>query len=372
MPILSLTKPLTGLFRREKCGWIGIDVGSASLKIAQVESRAGELVIAASALVENPHSADWASGAQDLSWIGRAIREDFLEFYRLKTAPAACVLSPAVTEVRAIELPAGTDDELRAMAEEELKTSFPERADDLQFDLWDAPVPGTDPAAGTATFSALVTSRGLTERVAAEIASCGLDCRVLDGQPWTASRAAQLLLQTERRQSTIAILDWGHLTAQLIVMRQGQPLFARAMRDCGLGGVVSSISQHLNIPAADVPHLLSVYGLPGAGTEVNGQQRLRQLLGDLLADSLKKLVDELAKTLQYLKLQWAAQAPEYLVLIGGGAAIRNIEVHLSESLEMSVETWRLPGASPAGEQFGQVPPPMLANAVALSILAWSS
>lgn len=376
MPILSLPSPLTSLFRREQLGWIGIDVGSAALKIAQIERRSGKTVIAASALVENPYPNDWMSEAQDLSWIRRALQENLLEFHRLGSAPAACVLSPSATEIRAIELPGGSDDELRAMAEEELKTSFPERADDLQFDLWEAPTPGAEANSATATLNALVTSRKLTERVASEIAACGLDCRVLDGQPWSATRAAQLALQGERAQTSVAILDWGCTTAQLTVARQGKPLFTRSMRDCGLSGVVNSISQGLSISAADVPHLLSTYGLPAPGAAAGEQQRLRQLLGDMLADSLKRLVDELTKTLQYLKLQWAAHAPEHLLLIGGGAAIRNVDANLKEALEMPVETWRLPGDSNGNEQLneqlGDVPPQLLANAVALSGLAWQS
>jgi Tfp pilus assembly PilM family ATPase len=135
---------------------------------------------------------------------------------------------------------------------------------------------------------------------------------------------------------------------------------------------VTAISQGLNIDASDVPHLLTTYGLPAENGGNSEQQRLRQLLGDMISDPMKKLVDELTKTTQYLKLQWGDHAPEQLLLIGGGGAICNVDSYLAESLELPVACWRLPGAANSAASPGEPPQQILANAIALSTLAWQS
>ena len=116
--------------------------------------------------------------------------------------------------------------------------------------------------------------------------------------------------------------------------------------------------------------------MPGHGGLPNRDQgaceELQSVIEEVTAQPMNRFVDELNRTLTFLRQQRRALAPEKLVLFGCGATVGNISQFLCDKLDLPVEPWRLEGAETLGNAGHAVPLPLLGPAIALSSLAWST
>lgn len=354
------------LIRRRKLGWIGVDVGTQTVKIAQVSLHEGRPRIVQGIAVTNQAGSllDETDTAAD--WITRAVRNGLTARRGFHGSTAACTLSGAATELRAIDLPAGTDDQCRELVLEELGGL--ERIRNVQFDYWDVPTPGDGNPERLRQVNVLSVSRPLADRVAECLLDAGLTCRVLDGRPFALARAGRWLASM-KTTAPVGILDWGHSTATLVIARDGRPLFTRTLRDVGLKRFTDAVARGFGFTAEECRFLLSTYGLPDPVRESTLELvELQHAVAQVGKDPLAQFVDELDRTLTYLKTQRPGIAPGRLWLCGGGATIRNADAHLASVVDLPISRWKL---SRSCDVKG-APAELLAQAMALSALAWES
>jgi Tfp pilus assembly PilM family ATPase len=213
-------------------------------------------------------------------------------------------------------------------------------------------------------------------QTAREIERAGLECRVLDGQPLCVARAVEMI-QPQGSTSAAAALDWGYEHATLSIVRHGLPQFTRELRRCGMGRIVGTVGQGLGVSPDDAQQLVTQYGLPtDAAGDAGGRgdetvQQLQSILLEITAAPLAELVAEIEKTLHYLRFQRPELHPQSVVVMGGGAAIRHVEQHLSPRLSLPLSLWTTPLGSARLESGHRLNLPMLAGAIALSALAWA-
>jgi len=255
-PASASRKPALSSWLKSRHGWIGIDIGTRSTKLAQLERVGDKLQLAAHWIIDD--------------YVGVPLTKDRLQCHgglpfqsKLQEARsmfrgrrAAATLPLGMTELRSLELPAGSDDELRNMMHEELLADCADRVE-LCFDYLPAQAP--DSAEGDmGSFSAFAAAAGIATSTANSIYRSGLDCEVLDSLPCALARATQLCEPLEC-ETPLAALDFGYSSAVLVVAIGGQLLFTRQLRGCGLQMLLKPLQDSLKLSAAEVQQLLSRY-----------------------------------------------------------------------------------------------------------------
>ena len=113
-----LTRHARRLFRRRTTGWIGVDVGTCAIKVAQVEhDRTGWRLITSRII---PIQGGQEVNEQALSdgSVGQTIRAGLAACSGFRGRKAACALPMSVMDLLSLELPCASDSEIRQMVEQ--------------------------------------------------------------------------------------------------------------------------------------------------------------------------------------------------------------------------------------------------------------
>ena len=360
-------------FSIHKKGWIGIDLGTRAVKLAQVERSGAGLRIASSVVMPRTHvsrdSEDAA--AQDCAWSGRDLLAALSLNTRFSGRKVACTLPMHFTDLHALTVPPGEPEERRAMVAHELSSMFSGNEQQREFEFWETQWAAGEGSPAREDVNVLSVPRPVVARVVQSLSDAGLLCQVLDGFPFALARAVKLTRTTGRAGLTGAV-HWGFGSGTFCVVSDGTPLFTRHLRNCGFASLAGAVGGALGVSEDEALQLLARDGLPGPDRRVARPSEIQNVIGEVAAHALNELVGELEKTISYLKMQFRGLLPERLCLLGDGAIVNNVTARLSEKVGIPVEMWQLPPAGKNARHDSSVPPAVLATAVALSVLAWTS
>jgi len=349
------------IFARTR-GWIGIDLGTHAVKLAQVERRGGRLQLVDAIAIRRSEA--WPAGDEEPLSSSNEIRAALSLGGNFAGRDAAVTLPMAVCDVRACTIPAAADADTKRAILHELDTVYGDTEATRDYDFWT-----TSAADDEETQNAIAMSipSFWTSRVARDLTESRLIGNVLDGLPLAMARAVTLGTANSSSAQTagpVAALDWGYHRATLCTVEGGRPRFVRTLRNAGFESIVTAVRQRLEVTAEEAQKLLWEHGLPSKATGAGSE--LQEVLEEVTHDAMGSFLDELSKTIGFLQGQRRELAPHRLILFGGGATVRNIAEFLAERVELPAETWRLGGTEP------QVPAALLGPAIALSSLAWSA
>ncbi len=353
-----------------RTGWIGIDIGTGAIKIAQVERTAGRFRIARSVIVHAPEGFRYDHTSLEDGHISEEIRNAISLHGGFIGRAAACVVSMSLCELRTLTSARGSEDEQRELISLELQQDASHAAEPREFDFWDVASASQDEGMDTTQVHVVSVPRSLADSVGTTLLDSKLRGDRLDVVPFCALRAAEMdgtSVTTDMASSrTCVMLDWGYSVATVVVIRNGRPVLARCLRECGLSRLFRRITDRLKLTHIQTDTLLMNYGIRRNRNRDTEADELRDLIAELAFPLLHDLTEELTQTLEFLKMQYAGGSPVELVVCGGGGAVPGVAQHLEATLRIPVRAWRLPLRSADLDQ----PEPILANAAALSVLAW--
>lgn len=340
---------------RSSWGWIGIDLGNRAVKLAQVERVGSQLRLVHSRLLAR--DADDETHRPAIAWWEEVLRSDGC-FDGFRGTQAACVLPASMTELRAMNLPEGSEPERRAMVGNELAASgLASRV----FGFWDSHPPAAQGPTSLENVNVVSLLEEEASCVATMLEDAGVVCNVIDGLPLTLARAVQLA-SLAAPAKPVAAVDWGYTSATFCLLCDRRPIFTRRLRDCGFGLMAAAVRDALAVSHADAEQLLARYGFCGAQTHDGPLRDVQEVLAEIVFEPLAAMVAELDKTLSYPELHRAQVVPQQIWLFGGGATVRNVGPLLSARLGRDVLSWRMPAAEAAA------PIELLGPAIALSLL----
>lgn len=363
---------LRGLRSRPRVGWIGIDIGSHSVKVAQLELVNGRKQIAESAIFPVPASAELTADSLSTGWLTQLLRDELSHHRGFRGRNVACGLSMSVSEFRSLNIPPGSPKERREMIAQELAENGIGVSNAIEFDFWDSDSNPAEASDADTLVNVLSISDGLASQIAEATQRSGLNCQVLDGAPFALARAIAMVSEQMPTGQPIAVLDWGHRAAYFSIIVAGQPVFSRSFKDCGVGGLVAAVGRGLDLSQADCHQLLSTCGVANPQLDHSERTELQELVDDFACELFDQLIVELDKTLSYLRTQRAELIPSEMWLVGGGATIRNVESKLSFETGIPVAPWRLPRRAGLATGVEGQSIELLSQAAALSELGWES
>lgn len=356
------------ILNRQK-GWIGVDVGIRTVKLAQVERVGAELRLCEAVVVQRPTPIE-ADASEETPPVTSEdeIRAALSVGKRFSGRAAACLLSMGACDLAALDVPLGNEAQQRTAIANRLHGANSHGDLDREFDFWPTGVPGDEPRSDSEKVSVLSVSRQWVARLADDLRQAGLHCKILDGLPLALARVIQMATPSRDQQPT-AVVDWGFARTTFYVVMDGRPVFARCLRGCGLDFVAQSLCQALGVSLDEAQRLLARHGVAEPEHGGRTHDELQVVIADAITSPLNTVVHELNRTLSFLKIQRPALVPHRIWLFGGGATVKNITGFLGPRIGIPVDVWQLANASIQDQTGTDCPSGILAPAIAASALA---
>jgi Tfp pilus assembly PilM family ATPase len=350
----------TNLSRRmqwhRRTGWIGIDLGTSTAKFAQAV-RCRDKWLAGPCV-----SWDLPCGRLDgeddpiAAALGRLPNRGALA-HLFAGEQTALALPQSACPVRRINVPQASAEETVALVVEEHQRDE-QQPGDCQVGFWQV-ASSTAHRTGLLAVAATSIETRQAGAVARRLAQRGYRCHVLNATAPMLAKAVELV--EERSPTPCGVLDLGHGTPSLVIVREGWPLFARPLRACGLDKLVEEVAVRLTLTPSDAELLLRHRGF-SAASAAGAPRVCRHVLNRCAARYLSRVAAEVKRTLAFIGQTYPECSPNRFWLAGGGASLPEAEAELGGALGLPVRCWQMRSLA------GPPPSPMFAGAYALSSL----
>ncbi|MEQ8847528.1 hypothetical protein [Botrimarina sp.] len=311
------------MYNASRAGWIGVDLGSRVAKLAQLERANGSLRLAAAAAVVRDTNASLRDDLRAL----RAVAS------RLRGHEAAATLSMSCCT-------------LDALTPEE----SPSRTDCR--DAW-SPVDSAVYQLGADAARVEATAEAFTR--------AGVRCTTIDGAPLALARATEFDSETPGDE-LVAVFDWGETAALLVGAVNGSAVYARRLGSGGFGEFRRAVAERVGLSPSDAEPLL---------IEPPAEPRELRLLRDAVRDASRETIEQARRSLEHLGAKLRRPTPPRLLVTGAASVAPLCVQHLGEALGVDAAPFRA-GKLDRTQQPGAPPDSLLAQAIALSALAWES
>jgi len=312
-----------------KSGWIGVDIGERAIKVAQLR-RDGDRLVLASTAVYRRH-ADSLSLSDDLL-AAKTLSEG------LRGARAAATLT------------------MRDSLVEPVNEGRPEtRAEGRCVDGWEA---------GPVSAYTLSVPAERVEATVDGLSRVGLHCCLIDGPPLAIARVLRLT-PGYRSDELIGALDWGETAVTFVAASGGQARYVRRLAGGGLAAVRDRVAEELGLGEADAEQAILRYGARAADPPTPEAR----VVNEVARAAVRPTIQDLKRSLEHLGGKLKCKGPERIVMLGAGAAAPGLAGIVSAATDRPAEEWRAAGVS---RRSGEAPDCLLAQAIALSALAWEA
>lgn len=347
------------MFRREQKGWLGIDIGTASVKVAQLaRNNMGVRVVATAQVprfapepVETEDSAEVLWSAQGEIRAAIALGGIFRGRHAASTMPMGLCDVHQVSNLDVGE--GGVDFEVRRTIETVTQCS----TDHLEFDVWSA-----DPT-NQQRWNVLAVARPWADRIYFDVVENGYTCHRIDGMPHALARAINLTAHGETLPPS-AVLDWGYNQATFCLVVDGEPVYVRTLKDCSYQAALEGVARELGLTLDEAGVLLEKYGTRGLSCKTENE--VVSMIAELVAEPVRHLTNELTKTLTHVGLQYRNFVPHKLSLFGGGALVGGLARYLTRKLRLETHVWSFDKQQAVEAKHDA----LFGVAMALSSLAW--
>jgi type IV pilus assembly protein PilM len=354
----------------QRYGWIGVDVGTHTVKLAQTVRDGATVRLHRAAVIQRPSA--WTG--ED----GLALEQPITSYPEISAAldcgefegrDAICALPMNACQLRSLSVPPGTDEERRTIIADELAEDWAELRNPMEFDFWETEPGRTEKGTDSFNVNVVATSRLWISQVWRDCRRSGLDCWSIDGAPLAMARSIGLAggFAGGRR---VLVIDWGYSNTTLCIAGEDRPLYSRRVHDCAFGRVLDAIMNLFHVTLDEAQYLVEVEGIAVGKADSRGALPTAQAIVDAAAATLEELVRQISRTLQFTEMQRRHLQPTAIWLTGGGASLKSVGPYLSEALSLPVHIWSMaPEDAPipcaAGNRAA-----VFANAAALSALVW--
>jgi Tfp pilus assembly PilM family ATPase len=315
---------------------IGLDIGSHSLKAAQLVRRSGQwkLESAISLARTNP---DAALSVADLSRF-----RDVLDRRGFVGRDVIIAVPPPLLMSTIMELPARTPGiPLEQIARAEFARVHELDASTLTISTWDLPAPAR---ASKATY--MMGAGAVSESLEAHLAmieDAGFRVTAVDDP---ASAAARTCTRPAKPGGLTAVLDWGWSSVNLIILQRGLILYVRRLAEAGLSTLRTACIQSLDDNAELVDLALTH---PALGSQIGDELAGLAEVNDALSSHLSDLCREIQQAIGYVSHQYSDASDTSMVLTGGGALITGAADRIASLTGLDGRTGR-PAVDDGGEK----------------------
>ena len=326
---------------------VGIDIGSYSLKVVECQ-RAGEKITLLNYEVRRLPKPKGAGNALSQQEISAFIRETLKEI-GIKTSDVVAEITGPWTVARHLFMTDLPDNEMREAIRWGAKSDFPFSLEEAIIDFHKIDVFKRDEGELEAEIIAAVATRQVVEEQVALLKEAGL-------KPLSFSIPSFDLMQVYRLSQpapwseTVAIVELGHKSTQIIVLKEGSLKFSRDIAVAGdtftqsLTGGYEINGQTVEVDDSQGEKIKFKVDLL---EEWDSEDRIEGVPLDLIQKRLGPVVDrlilEVERSLNYYKTQFKDYEIKRVLLTGGGSLLKGLPSVLEKNLEIPVQTFQNAG-----------------------------
>lgn len=244
--------------------YVGLDIGAATIKACQIESRGGKPYLRGVAVLDTP--ADIVINGEIVNPValGRAIKEVLARNGIRGNRVVSSVTGQNSLVVRIIEVPRMTRKELADTMQWEVERHVPFAAEQVVMDYQPLIAPEEVPEGQNMEVLLAVVQQDAVDRHIEAIQAAGLRPVAVDIEPLAVARACIELPGSSLPASVIAVVDIGAATTEISIHREGQLAFNRSIQIAG-SHLTRSISDVLQRPLSEAEQLkLAMAGIQGS------------------------------------------------------------------------------------------------------------
>jgi type IV pilus assembly protein PilM len=356
----------------QKYGWIGVDVGTHTVKLAQMVREREEVRLHRAAVIQRPSS--WSGND------GLALEKPIPSYGEIRAAlecgdfigrNAIGALPMNVCQLRGLNVPPGTHQERRTIIADELAEDWAGRTNPMEFDFWETDPARADKNPDAFNVNVVAAPRPWVSQLWRDCRQNGLNCWLIDGLPLAMARSVGLTGGLAGGKKAL-VIDWGYSNTTMCIASEERPHYSRRVHDCAFGGVLEAIVNVFDVTFDEAQYLAESEGLAAPEGDPAGDPGAAQAITRAVSRILDELIFQIGRTLQFTDMHRRHLQPSAVWLMGGGASLKNIAPFLSQAISLPVHIWNIsqaaePIACAAGNRAA-----VFGNAAALSALAWAA
>ena len=345
--------------RLSRPGFVGVDVGTRFLKVAQVETSGARWRLRAAEIVDLGEPGRGRSALPD--GLGRQLA-DVMASVAFAGRQAVCVLPDGFYERDAVEFDPVLSRSPEHVVADHLAAKQAPGSPARMSDFWLA----EHDEGGHARAEIVSVSTDVVRELVETLQSAGLGIHCLDSAPTVVARA-MCIARPEAARGVVASIDWGDRNATYTLSVRGVPVFARTLRHAGFRRLIESVAEGLQLSIADAEILLCNYGSTAAGS-TGPRATILKSLAACAHDVLREFREELKRTRDYVHRRYPQYSAESLVVQGGGSLFSPLCETAGDAFGLKPQTWS--SARFEGVADSRIALPVFANAIALSTIGF--
>ncbi|MFO8055699.1 MAG: type IV pilus assembly protein PilM [bacterium] len=309
-----------------KKGIIGVDIGSSSIKIAELKESKKGYILQNFGMVELPAEAIVDGAVMNSRAIVDAIQNVISE-RKIKAKDVATSVSGASVMIRKITLPAMSEEELGDQIQWEAEQAIPFNIADMYL-AHEVLNPGDDE--GNMEVLLIAARKDPVNDYVAVISEAGLNAAVMDLDAFAVMNCYEMNYQVMENE-VLALVNVGASLVNVIIAKGGKCLYAR---DVTVGG---------NLYTEEIMKELSVTGeeaeILKVGGSATGEEEavMRQEVEEVIRRVSEQIVSDVAKSLDFYQATASEDQVSKIWLAGGGCRTSGLAETLQQKQNVPVE-----------------------------------
>ncbi|HUT55085.1 MAG TPA: type IV pilus assembly protein PilM [bacterium] len=311
---------------RGKKGLIGLDIGSSSIKVAELKETKKGYLLENFGMVPLPPEAIVDGALMNSPAIVEAI-QSLIGERKIKTKDVAISVSGASVMIRKISLPVMTEEELDDQIQWEAEQYIPFNLSDVNL-AYEVLNRGNDE--GNMDLLLVAAKKDMINDYVAVITEAGLNPVIVDLDAFSVLNAYEINYQIMENE-VLAIVNMGASIINMVITKGGKYLFSR---DVTVGGnlYTEEIMKELSVSWEEA-ELLKLGGAATGETEAV----MRQEVEAVIRRVSDQIASEIAKSLDFYQATAAEEQISKVWLAGGACGISGMAEAIQQKQNVPVE-----------------------------------
>ena len=252
---------------------LGIDIGSQTIKVAELRSQGRDASVTALGMTATPEGAVDHTGIFNPEGVAMALKALLAESGTSVPFAVVSIAGQASVLVRTLEVPRMNPNELREHMAWEINRNIPFAESTVQSDF--RALPDEDPNSANMDVVMAISPQSAIDAVIGSVKKAGKNVAAIDVEPLALTRSLEYSYTDLYGGQTICLIDMGHKTTAINIYRNGKLLmprqipiggemFTRAIADSL--GVSMGEAEDAKLNRASIPESAAIAGSQPAPT----------------------------------------------------------------------------------------------------------
>jgi type IV pilus assembly protein PilM len=314
---------------------IGLDIGTSAVKLVELQ---GGKTPRVSRLRTTPLRSGTLNGGEilDRTEVSEAIK-NLIQSHNIQSKRMVIAVAGQAVTVRLLKIVLQNKKELADTVRREAERNLPYSMDELYMDFQ---IIREDHIRKEMEIVLVAARKSVIDSQLEVVRNAGVEPLAIDIQPLALVRAAGY--ENTETLGNIGLLDIGEETSDLIIIKDGIPIFTRVIQLAG-SRLTQLISNSIGIPYTAADELKRVYGDVVRDLTQLSLDDIDYKVNAMVQKGVKELGAELKRSFEYFHLQQQNEAEILeLVVSGGGSKLKNLFPYLNQELKIKVTPCPLP------------------------------